>query len=111
MLMLMGALMTAFAQSRSVVFSCVMIFLAGAAMMAAMSTISSLVQLITSDHMRGRVMSVYNVSFRGGMPVGSLVTGALIPKFTAPVVLTCDGVLLVLLGAYFLVTRRKIASM
>ena len=56
-------------------------------------------------------MSVYNVAFRGGMPVGSLVTGALIPKFTAPVVLTCDGVLLVLLGAYFLVTRRKIASM
>jgi len=111
MLMLMGALMTAFAQSHSVVFSCVMIFLAGAAMMAAMSTISSLVQLITSDHMRGRVMSVYNVAFRGGMPVGSLVTGALIPKFTAPVVLTCDGVLLVLLGAYFLVTRRKIASM
>lgn len=111
MLCLMGALTSCFAQSRSVVFSCTMIFLCGAAMMAAMVTISSLVQLITSDHMRGRVMSVYNVAFRGGMPVGSLLVGALIPKFTAPVVLTVDGVLLSLLGVYFLVGRRTVAGL
>lgn len=111
MLCFMGALMSCFAQSRSVVLSCTMIFVCGAAMMAAMVTISSLVQLITSDHMRGRVMSVYNVAFRGGMPVGSLLVGALIPKFTAPLVLTVDGVLLSLLGVYFLVGRRTVAGL
>ena len=56
-------------------------------------------------------MSVYNVAFRGGMPVGSLLVGSLIPKFTAPLVLTVDGVLLSLLGVYFLVGRRTVAGL
>lgn len=111
MLVLMGVLIAGFAQSRSMVLSCVLIFLSGAAMMGAMVTISSLVQLITADNMRGRVMSVYNVAFRGGMPVGSLVVGALIPKFTAPIVLAVDGALLVGLGIYFLLAHRKIATL
>jgi predicted MFS family arabinose efflux permease len=111
MLAAMGALMFFFARSHSVVLSCVMIFLAGSAMMAAMSTISSLVQLITTDQMRGRVMSVFNVAFRGGMPVGSLLAGSLIPKFTAPVVLAWNGVLLVVLGLYFLLGHKKIAEL
>lgn len=111
MLVVMGVLMTLFAQSHSIVLSCAMIFLAGAAMMMSMVTISSLVQMITSDNMRGRVMSVYNVAFRGGMPVGSLLVGALIPKFTAPVVLTVDGVLLAVLGAYFLFGRQTVTNL
>lgn len=111
MLSVMGVLMVFFARSHAIVLSCAMIFLAGAAMMAAMSSISSLVQLITSDHMRGRVMSVFNVAFRGGMPVGSLITGSLIPRFTAPVVLAADGALLFVLGLYFLLAHKKIAEL
>ena len=80
-------------------------------MMAAMSTIGSLVQLITSDHMRGRVMSVYNVAFRGGMPFGSLTTGWLVPIFTAPTVLSVNGLVLVTIGAYFLFVQRKVAAL
>ncbi len=75
------------------------------------ATISSLVQLITADQMRGRVMSVYNVAFRGGMPIGSLLIGALIPRFTAPVVLACNGVLLAVLGLYFLIVQRRVAEL
>jgi fucose permease len=75
------------------------------------STISSLVQLITNDEMRGRVMSVYNVAFRGGMPFGSLVTGWLIPMFTAPRVLAINGLLLAALGLYFLFVQRKVAAL
>jgi hypothetical protein len=55
-------------------------------------------------------MSVYNVAFRGGMPMGSLVAGALAPALTAPVVLAIYGVLLSLLGLYFLVVQRKVAA-
>ena len=111
MLVLLGLLMTGFAQSRSKPLSAILIFAAGAAMIAAIATISSLVQLITSDNMRGRVMSVYNVAFRGGMPIGALIVGKLIPIYTAPVVLTVDGVLLALLGVYFLVFHPKIAAL
>ena len=73
--------------------------------------VSSLVQLITPDEMRGRVMSVYNVAFRGGMPLGSLLAGVLVPHFTAPVVVAVNGIILTAVGLYFLLVHRKIASL
>ncbi|HUP47579.1 MAG TPA: hypothetical protein VNA04_02195, partial [Thermoanaerobaculia bacterium] len=36
---------------------------------------SSLVQLTTTDAMRGRVMSIFMLAFRGGMPLGNLLAG------------------------------------
>jgi predicted MFS family arabinose efflux permease len=111
MLVALGGLLTAFALSRWLILSCVLIFVAGGMLMAVFTTISSLVQMITSDNMRGRVMSVYNVAFRGGIPVGSLVVGALVKEFTAPLVLACNGVLLLLLGIYFLSFQRKVAAL
>ncbi len=111
MLLVLGALITGFALSRWLVLSCILIFLAGGILLAAFVTISSLVQMITSDQMRGRVMSVYNVAFRGGMPFGSLIVGALVKQFTAPVVLAWNGVLLALLGLYFLLVQRKVAAL
>ena len=64
-----------------------MLALVGASMMGVFATVSSLVQLITTNEMRGRVMSVYNCAFRGGMPMGNLLTGWFVPIFSAPVVL------------------------
>jgi predicted MFS family arabinose efflux permease len=110
-LVVLGALITAFALSRSLILTCILLFLAGAALIAVFSMISSLVQLIAPDEMRGRVMSVYNVAFRGGMPIGALITGALVPIFTVPVVLAVNGVLLSCLGLYFLLIQRQVARL
>ena len=48
---------------------------------------ASLVQLIVPDHLRGRVMSIYMVAFRGGMPLGSLAGGYAASLTSAPHVL------------------------
>jgi hypothetical protein len=80
-------------------------------MMCAFSMISSLVQLITPNEMRGRVMSVYMMAFRGGMPFGEISTGWLVPIFTAPTVLTFNGIALLSLGAYFLFVQRRVAAL
>jgi hypothetical protein len=45
------------------------------------------------------------------MPVGSLVVGALVAEFTAPVVLKWNGILLTILGLYFLFVQRKVATL
>jgi predicted MFS family arabinose efflux permease len=111
MLLGLGVLIAAFALSRQFILSCVLIFIAGAMLLAVFTSIGSLVQLITPDNMRGRVLSVYNVAFRGGMPVGSLVVGALVKQYTAPVVIACNGVLLTLLALYFLLAHRKVATL
>jgi predicted MFS family arabinose efflux permease len=110
-LMLMGCIIFAFSQSKHFPLSLLLIFMSGGAMMISMSMVSSLVQAVASDEMRGRVMSVYNVAFRGGMPVGSLILGKLIPIFSAPVIMGWSGGLLALLGLYFLVVQRRVAQL
>jgi predicted MFS family arabinose efflux permease len=110
-LITLGACISAFALSTSVRLSGIILVLGGAAMMAVFATVNSLVQLITTNEMRGRVMSVYNVAFRGGMPMGNLVSGWLVPVFSAPVVLGVNGFLLVMLGLYFLFLQRRLAAL
>jgi predicted MFS family arabinose efflux permease len=111
MLIALGAGITGFSLSKSVAASCLLLFISGAVLMCAFAMISSLVQLITPNDMRGRVMSVYNVAFRGGMPFGSFTTGWLVPIFTAPRVLSVNGLVLMSLGAYFLFVQRRVAEL
>ncbi|MFZ0138802.1 MAG: MFS transporter [Candidatus Sulfotelmatobacter sp.] len=107
----LGAGISGFALSKSVRTSGALLVLVGASMMAVFATVNSLVQLITTNEMRGRVMSVYNFAFRGGMPLGNLLSGWLVPIFTAPVVLGVNGMLLVLIALYFLLVQRRVAAL
>src|SRR5580700_3481991 len=110
-LMCLGAGISGFAFSKSLPLSYAMLAVVGASMMSVFATVTSLVQLITTNEMRGRVMSVYNFAFRGGMPMGNLLSGWLVPLFTAPVVLSVNGFALVLLALYFLFIQRKLAAL
>jgi predicted MFS family arabinose efflux permease len=111
MLMGLGAGIAVFSFSKFLTLSYSMLVLVGASMMAVFATVTSLVQLITTNEMRGRVMSVYNCAFRGGMPMGNLVSGWLVPAFTAPVVLGVNGFLLILVAVYFLLVQRRVAAL
>ena len=111
MLICLGIGISGFSLSRLLSVSYVMLVVVGASMMAVFATVTSLVQLITTNEMRGRVMSVYNCAFRGGMPMGNLATGWLVPRFTVPIVLGVNGALLVLLALYFLLVQRRVAAL
>jgi MFS family permease len=111
-LICLGAGIAGFALSTSLLVSGLMLFLSGAALISVFATVSSLVQVIISNEMRGRVMSVYNVAFRGGMPMGNLVTGWVVQHlWPAPVALAINGVLLMTLALYFLLAHRRIAAL
>lgn len=110
-LIFLGAGISGFSLSKFLPVSYAMLILVGASMMAVFATVTSLVQLIVTNEMRGRVMSVYNCAFRGGMPMGNLVSGWLVPAFTAPVVLGVNGVLLILVAIYFLLVQRRVAAL
>src|SRR5215469_5969181 len=111
MLIFLGAGIAGFSLSKVLPVSYAMLVLVGASMMAVFATVTSLVQLIITNEMRGRVMSVYNFAFRGGMPMGNLVSGWLVPAFTAPIVLGVNGFLLVLVALYFLLVQRRVAAL
>jgi MFS family permease len=108
-LMGLGAVLTGFALSHWLPLSCVLIFICGAAMMASASLMLSLVQLIVPDQMRGRVMSVYNLAFRLGIPLGSLALGKIIPIVGVTYAIAGSGVLLLALALYFTLTMRSVA--
>jgi predicted MFS family arabinose efflux permease len=110
-LVLLGTGIAGFALSRKLPFSGVMLLLVGASMMAVFATVNSLVQLITTNEMRGRVMSVYNFAFRGGMPLGNLTSGFLIRYFPMPLVLGANGILLVLIAVYYFFGRRDVPAL
>ena len=111
MLMVLGAGIAGFSLSKFLPVSYAMLILVGASMMAVFATVTSLVQLNVTNEMRGRVMSVYNFAFRGGMPFGNLVSGWLVPVYTAPVVLGVNGFLLILVALYFLLMQRRVAAL
>ena len=111
MLIILGAGIAGFSVSKFLPLSYAMLFVVGASMMAVFATVTSLVQLIVTNEMRGRVMSVYNFAFRGGMPIGNLVSGWLVPFYTAPVVLGVNGFLLILVALYFLLMQRRVAAL
>ena len=72
-------------------------------MVMVFAMISSLAQLTAPNELRGRVMSIYMVAFRGGMPLGSLVAGYMATVTSPPAVLTVNGVLLGSVAAWFLI--------
>jgi MFS family permease len=106
-----GALVTAFALSRVAWWSDLLLFLAGAALLMVFSMTASLVQLIVPDHLRGRIMSIYMVFFRGGMPLGSLTAGYLASLTSAPRVLAVNGGLVTLVAIFFLVRGRDVRGL
>ncbi|WP_353064181.1 MFS transporter [Tunturibacter psychrotolerans] len=105
-LALLGLITAGFAVSRWLPVSCTLMFFAGAAVMASASFMLSLAQLISTDAMRGRVMSVYNLAFRAGIPLGALGLGKLIPVFGVSKSLAGAGIALTSLSLYFLVSRK-----
>jgi predicted MFS family arabinose efflux permease len=111
MLILLGAGIAGFSLSKLLPVSYTMLVLVGASMMAVFATVTSLVQLIVTNEMRGRVMSVYNFAFRGGMPMGNLVSGWLVPAYTAPLVLAVNGFVLIVVALYFLLVQRRVAAL
>ncbi len=110
-MILLGILIAAFGYSKNLGLSTGLVFGAGASLMIVFASVSSLVQLNVSDAMRGRVMSVYNVAFRGGMPFGSLASGLMIKQTSAPVVMIVNGLLVSLLALYFLLGQRRLSKM
>jgi MFS family permease len=106
-----GALVAAFAVSRIPWLSDLLLFATGAALLMVFSMTASLIQLLVPDNLRGRVMSIYMVAFRGGMPLGSLAAGWAASFTSAPRVLAVNGGLIMCVAVYFLIRGRDVREL
>jgi MFS family permease len=72
-----GLAIAAFALSRDFALSCFFLALVGAGIVSINTTLTTLLQILAQDEMRGRVMSMYALASGGLQPVGGLLIGAL----------------------------------
>ncbi|HEV7920546.1 MAG TPA: MFS transporter [Thermoanaerobaculia bacterium] len=97
-----ACLITGFAFSRRLPLSMAIAFCAGACIVGVISMYSSLVQLTTNDAMRGRVMSIFMLAFRGGMPLGNLLAGYVAQRWSISTALAVNGSILAVIAAVFI---------
>jgi MFS family permease len=72
-----GLAVVAFALSRDFALSCFFLALVGAGIVSITTTVTTQLQILAQDEMRGRVMSMYALAFAGLQPVSGLLFGAL----------------------------------
>lgn len=91
----------AFSLSRVLWLSMALLAVIGFGMMVNMAASNTILQTITDDDKRGRVMSFYTVAFLGMAPIGSIVTGALASKIGVTYTLVIGGSLSIIASAVF----------
>lgn len=90
-----------FSLSRTLVLSMAVLAVSGFCMMLTMASVNTLIQTITDEDKRGRVMSLYAVAFTGMAPIGSLFGGTIAARFGAPTTVRLCGTVCVLAAIVF----------
>ena len=86
--------LTGFALSTHLYVSLAFIFGMGFAIVSCVAVVNTLLQQLVTDEMRGRVMSMFILSFIGTMPIGNLIAGASAERFGAPRTLAAGGLII-----------------
>ncbi len=85
-----------FSLSTRLVLSLVFLFALGFGIVCSVAVTNTLLQKLVTDEMRGRVMSMFMLSFIGAMPIGNLLAGAVSHRFGVPRTLAAGGVIIAL---------------
>jgi MFS family permease len=103
-----GLILLSFSRIFWVSLACM--FVTGMGMIVQVSASNALLQTIVDDDKRGRVVSLFVVSFMGMMPFGTLLAGSVASAIGAPMTFAIDGALCLLASAVFVLhlpTWRK----
>jgi MFS family permease len=103
-----GAALIVFGQSRILWLSCLVLLVAGYAMMVQMSSLNTLIQSMVPDRIRGRIMAIYTATFMGMAPIGALLSGSLAHRIGAPYTVGIGGLRCVLAGGAFALVRPRL---
>ena len=96
-----GASLIAFSLSRHIWLSLLLLVVTGFCFMQQMASSNTILQTISEDSKRGRVMSFYSMAFQGVAPFGSLTAGAVASRIGAPLTLIIGGTICILGAALF----------
>lgn len=98
---LFGSGLILFSLARTPWLAGLMLVFAGFGVIVTTAGINTVLQTLTNDEMRGRVMSLYTVAFVGVGPIGSLTGGWLASQLGAPSTVALGGAGCLVLAAWF----------
>ncbi len=106
-----GVALLLFALSTSFWLSTGLLLIVGMSMITQAASTNTLIQSMVPDHMRGRVMAIYAMSFMGMMPIGALVEGWVAERIGAPTTVAIGGAVCVAGAIVFNVRLPKLRAM
>jgi MFS family permease len=106
-----AVLLGGFSLSKFLPLSFLCLFFAGMCLITLFASVTSLVQMVVTEDMRGRVMSIFMLAFRGGMPIGNLVAGYFATQFSPATALLGLSVVLAATAIGFLVSSSGVKEL
>src|SRR5215813_3764185 len=106
-----GICVTLFALSTKLYLSMIFLFGLGFAIVVSVATTNTLLQTLVTDQMRGRVMSMFVLSFMGTMPIGNIIAGAVSHRFGAPHTLAAGGIIVTTVATIVTITNRRLREL
>ncbi len=98
-----GVGLVLFGLVRSLWLALVVLPFIGAGFMIEMASTNTILQTITEERLRGRVMAFYTMAFLGTAPIGSLIAGIAADRIGAPNTIVLGGIACIAGGLWLLV--------
>jgi MFS family permease len=108
MAMAFGAALVLFGYSSDFWLSCFALALVGFFMMCQMAATNTLLQSLVPEDLRGRLMSLYVITFVGVAPVGSLIMGKVAERVGVQAAIMGGGLVTVVAGLVFRLSVPRI---
>ena len=106
-----GLCITGFALSSRLGLSLVFLFGLGFAVVVSIAITNTLLQKLVTDQMRGRVMSMFIMSFMGTMPIGNLLAGVASKQFGPQHTLAFGGLMVMLVAIGVSIFNRRLREL
>ncbi len=97
--LMFGICISNFALTTRLALSLAFLFGLGFALVVSVALINTLLQKLVTDQMRGRVMSMFILSFMGTMPLGNIIAGAMSSHFGPQPTLAVGGLVVTVFAA------------
>ena len=106
-----GICLANFALTTNLALSLIFLFGLGFAIVVSVANTNTLLQKLVTDQMRGRVMSMFIMSFMGSMPIGNIVAGWLSNNFGPQKTLAAGGLIVTIFGAGVALFNRRLRQL
>lgn len=109
--LIFAAALMAFSFTTNSWLAMMLLFVTGFGMIVQFAATNTLLQTVVAEDKRGRVMSLYGLSFMGITPLGSLLIGSLATQFGVPATLFVSATICLLAAVLFLRRVKVVKGM